>query len=297
VTVLLALLAAVANATASVLQRKAAGRVPDVKSLRLALIGQLLHYPVWFAGVGAVIAGFLLQALALSGGTVAMVQPLLVAELPVTLVLSALVFGSRLGRNEWLAVLALSGGLALVLGTAAPAAGSTQLSAARWAVGILVTGTVIGLLVLRARRCAGGARAAYFGIAAGATFGLTAALMKAMTARFERGFALGFGGWQLYLMIACGAAAMYLLQCALQAGRLAVSQPGLTITDPVVAGVWGVALFGEAIRSGPFVIGEIVGLAALLAGMVALARSPLLSAEAGAHEQDPASAADASQDC
>src|SRR5579875_3412435 len=73
VGIVLALLAAATNAAATVLQRKAAGRVPDRKSLSLALIGQLLRYPVWFAGIAAVIAGFLLQAVALSMASLALI--------------------------------------------------------------------------------------------------------------------------------------------------------------------------------------------------------------------------------
>lgn len=298
-TVLLALLAAAANAAASVMQRKAAGRVPDAKALRPALIVQLLHYPVWFAGVSAVIAGFLLQALALSSGTLALVQPLLVVELPLTLLLSSAVFGSRLGSHEWLATIALTGGLALALAVAQPHGGRADLPARRWAIGIAATSAVIAALVWRGRRSTGAGRAAYLGIAAGSTFGLTAALMKSMTGVFEKdGFAGGFTSWQLYFMVACGAAGMFLLESALQAGRLAASQPGLTISDPLVATVWGVVLFGETIRGGPFFVAELAGIALILAGLVTLTRSPLLTAEAGRHEEDehPGKAADARAD-
>jgi drug/metabolite transporter (DMT)-like permease len=285
VTVLFALLAAAANASASVLQRKAAGRVPDVKSLRPALILQLVHYPVWFAGIGAVMAGFLLQALALSSGTLALVQPLLVAELPITLALSALVFGSRLGAREWCAALALSGGLALALASADPRGGATTLSWSRWVIGIGATLLLIAVLVLAGHRGEGAARAAYLGIAAGAGFGLTAALIKSMTGRFEQGFVTGFTSWELYAVFAAGAGAFFLLQSALQAGRLEASQPGLTITDPIVAAVWGIALFGETINGGLLVIAEVAGIALIAAGLVSLTRSPLLTDEAGRHEE------------
>lgn len=285
-TILLAVLAAAANATASILQRKAAGRVPDVKSLRPSLILQLLHYPVWFAGIGAVIAGFLLQAVALSGGTLVLVQPILVAELPITLVGSSLVFGSRLGRKEWTAVLAMSGGLAMALATAAPSAGRTPLSGVQWAIGIGASLVLIGVLAVVGRRGEGARRAAYFGVAAGSAFGLTAALMKSMTDAFAQGIAAGFTAWQLYLMVATGALAMFLLQNALQAGRLAASQPGLSIADPVVATIWGLALFGETARTGLFLLPEIIGIALIVSGVLLLTRSPLLSDEAGRHEQD-----------
>ena len=65
-TYLLAVLAACANATSSVLQRKANRRAPRVENLSPRLVWSLAHQPVWFGGILAVIAGFVLQATALA---------------------------------------------------------------------------------------------------------------------------------------------------------------------------------------------------------------------------------------
>jgi drug/metabolite transporter (DMT)-like permease len=62
---LLAVLAACANATSSVLQRKANREVPKKQNLTPRLIWSLAHQPTWFGGVLAITAGFLLQAAAL----------------------------------------------------------------------------------------------------------------------------------------------------------------------------------------------------------------------------------------
>ena len=70
---LLAVLAACANATSSVLQRKANKQVPQNENLSWKLIRSLLHEPVWFGGVAAITAGFLLQASALGAGKLAVV--------------------------------------------------------------------------------------------------------------------------------------------------------------------------------------------------------------------------------
>jgi hypothetical protein len=64
----LAVLAAIANALASVLQRKAARERPESESHNWRLVWSLLHRPIWFGGVAAIIAGFLLQAVALGNG-------------------------------------------------------------------------------------------------------------------------------------------------------------------------------------------------------------------------------------
>ena len=64
-TYALAVLAAVANAGSSVLQRKANKRVPQHENMSMRQIWILLHQPLWFGGIAAITAGFLLQASAL----------------------------------------------------------------------------------------------------------------------------------------------------------------------------------------------------------------------------------------
>ena len=67
----LAVLAACANATSSVLQRKANKGIPQNENLSWKLIRSLLHQPVWFFGILAITVGFLLQASALGAGQLA----------------------------------------------------------------------------------------------------------------------------------------------------------------------------------------------------------------------------------
>ena len=93
--------------------------------------------------------------------------------------------------------------------------------------------------------------------------------------------------WQLYAMVATGALGMFLVQSALNAGRLIAAQPGLTLSDPIISILWGVLAFHEKVRGGlfPLLFASLSTL--LLAGAVfALARSPLLSEE-GQQEGSP----------
>ena len=92
----LAVLAAFGNATSSVLQRKANRDVPRSQNLSWRLIWSLLHQPVWFGGILAICIGFVLQATALGFGELATVEPILVLELPLTLILAARIFGQAL---------------------------------------------------------------------------------------------------------------------------------------------------------------------------------------------------------
>ncbi|MGH3322324.1 MAG: DMT family transporter, partial [Streptosporangiaceae bacterium] len=148
VSVLLAVLAAAANAAASVLQRKATRREPDRKALSLSMIVDLLPQPVWFAGILAILVGFLLQVSALATGRLSEVQPLLVMELPFTLVLSSLVFRSRPHAREWLSAGGMAVGLALFLIGLAPSSGEPLAAPVwAWAAALVVTLAAICLVV------------------------------------------------------------------------------------------------------------------------------------------------------
>jgi hypothetical protein len=85
-TYVLAMLAACSNAVSSVLQRTANKRVPQSENMSLRQIWTPLHQPVWFGGIAAITAGFLLQASALGTGQLSVVEPVLVLELPFTVI-------------------------------------------------------------------------------------------------------------------------------------------------------------------------------------------------------------------
>jgi len=73
---------------------------------------------------------------------------------------------------------------------------------------------------------------------------------------------------------------MLLASHALAAGPLAASQPGFTILDPLTAGLLGVFLFGEHIRTDAAALaGEALALAVVIAGAAALSRSSLIAGE------------------
>jgi drug/metabolite transporter (DMT)-like permease len=271
-TYALAVLAACANGVSSVLQRKANKQVPQRENLSPRLVWSLLHEPVWFGGIVALIIGFLLQASALGTGQLSLVEPVLVLELPVALVLSSRVFRQRLGLWEWLPAAGMTAGLGGVLFLLAPSSGKpAHMRWYVWLAGIGVNLALVGCLTAWARsrsagqareessRHQGGAfRAAVLAIAAGSTFGLTAALMKAMTITFAGGFGELFSSWQIYTMVATGALGMFLTQSAMNAGQLIAAQPGLTLSDPLISVLWGVTVFDEQVRQGWYILGEVI---------------------------------------
>ncbi len=295
-TYLFAVLAACANATSSVLQRKAGRRVPQGENLSLRLIGSLLHQPVWFGGILAVTIGFLLQAAALGNGQLSVVEPVLVLELPFTLLLATRVFRARLHRREWGAAIAMSAGLAAMLYALSPAGGKPEnVRWYAWVIGIGVNLAFVAAMTAWGRRGPAGAgphsgqssavQAAVLAVGAGAAFGLTAALIKGMTGAFAQGMGVLLTSWQLYGMIVAGVGAMFLVQSAMNAGRLVAAQPGLTLTDPIVSILWGVFVFGEQVRTGWFLLLTIAGGLVMVGAVLVLARSPLLAGDSGTNER------------
>lgn len=281
-TIVFAVLAAGTNAVSSVLQRVANRREAGSTDTGIMALFHLLRQPVWLLGVSAIIVSFLLQAAALSIGEVSEVQPLMALELPFTLVLASRVFRQSMRHRDWVAILAMAGGMSLFLFALRPTGGNpAQVGALRWILGTGITGAVVVVLALTGRLLERGRGAALFGIASGICFALTAVFMSAALAG---GLSLSLlGRWQTYLVPIAGISAMLLLQLGLQAGTLVSVQPGVTLADPVIAVILGATLFGEQLRAGGWLVLEAIGAAAVGWGTFTLSRSDVASAggEAG----------------
>ncbi len=285
---LLAVLAAASNAASNILQRKADKEEPPELAMKPQLILDLLHRPVWLAGFATVVVSFLLDGAALSMGQLAAVQPILVLELPMTLIGGTHVFGSRMRRREWVAVAVMTAGLAGLIFFLNPSRPTVHhVALLGWLIGGGVTVAAVAACIVASSRGGPARRPALLGLAAGISFGLTAAFMKNATRALSHGPAAVFGDWSTYAMAASGLVAMFLMQNALQAGPLFAAQPGITLADPGVAILWGVLVFGEQTRQGLWLVGALAGAAALGTGTVLLSRSPLLQ-EVGGDSDEPA---------
>lgn len=276
-SILLAVAAAMGNATASVLQRKAT-TTQDENASALQLMLGLIRTPLWVGGIAAMGVGFLLQAAALATGPIALVQPVLIVELSFTLLLGAAVFHRGLHRREWGAVAGMSIGLAVLLESVRPSGGDPyDAGLGPWLLGTAATMGVVVVLIVLGFRTHHAARAAYLGVATGMGFGFTAALLAAVAAAHAHaGFAGVLTSWQTYLLIGLGPGFVFLLQKALQAGTLVASQPALTLSNPIVAAVFGITVFGEHVRHGGWLALAALGVALIVVSTLVLARSPLL---------------------
>ena len=288
VSVLFALLTALCNGTASVLQRMAAATAPANRALHLSLFSYLIRRKVWLAGIGMVILAAVFQAIALATGPIALVQPIFIIELPFTLLVASKVIGRKLPRLTWWAVGLVTVGLGAGLAIAAPSGGTTEVSARVWITALIVTGAFEAVVITFGVRTKGNVRAAAFGLAAACGYSLTAALMKSAVAALSVSVVAFFESWELYATAVAGVGALFLLQNALQAGSLVAVQPPLTLGDALISVSFGVTVFNENVRTGGWLlVGELVALIAVAIGCIQLSRS---LADVHKHEPGPAAA-------
>jgi drug/metabolite transporter (DMT)-like permease len=271
----MAVAAAASNALSSVMQREANRKRSD-ETFGLRLLGSLVRQPAWLVGAVAMLASFLLQAGALSRGELSSVEPVLVLELPMTLILAAAVLHHRLLLRDWAGIAAMTAGLVLFVALLSPSGGDAAHVSAL--VSLLATvGTAAGIAALTAVAAAGPdrSRAALFGIAAGSGFGLTASLIKVAMARLSAGGVVGlFTAWQTYGFAVTGVASVVLIQAALHAGTLVAAQPGITLFDPLVSLLWGTVVLGETVSTSvPALALSAVGAAMIAGSVMVLARS------------------------
>ena len=254
VSVFFALLTALFNGLASVLQRMAAATAPASKALHLSLFGYLIKRKVWLAGIGMVILAALCQATALATGPVALVQPIFIIELLFTLLVASRLADRKLPQTTWWAVGLVTVALGLGLAAAAPSGGGDGRQRQMWAAALIATGIFQAVVITVGVRTRGNARAAAFGLAAACGYALTAMLPKSAVAALDHWIGPFFSSWQLYATAVAGVGALFLLQNALQAGSLVAVQPPLTLGDALISVAYGVTVFGEDVNTGGWLL-------------------------------------------
>lgn len=276
-SVVLALLAALGNAGASVLQRRAAAvDRPGLPGSQLRGKLEFIRRPAWRWGAGLLVVSGLAQALALATG-LAVVQPVMTTELLFTLVLAAIVFRRPPGVRTWGAFLGMALGLAVFLLLSSPTGGLETVPPRRWLLSAVPAATVSIVLIVVGMRLLSSARAAVLGSATAIGFSFTAALIKDTLGQVSGGVEGLFATWQIYTAAAVGLSSFLLLQATLRAGSLAASQPALTLGDSLLSVVLGVALFEEQIDLGWRVLPEAAALGLIALASVHLSSSPVVS--------------------
>ncbi|MCU1592357.1 MAG: hypothetical protein JWP11_3613 [Frankiales bacterium] len=271
-----AVAAALASATgfgaASALQHEQAGEVARRGALDPRVLASLARRPIWLLGIAADAIAVALQLLALRFGPVVLVQPLLVAALPVAVVLSAALGRRRVSRSETVGLLLCGLGLVLLV----PGSATTHLGGSAgthaWTLAAASLVGVDGLLLLLARRSAAAAPVA-IGSAAGVAAGASAVLLALCAARLDDPIGL-LATPAPYAAIVVGGLALMLTQAAFQTGAIAAPLAALTVSEPIVAVALAVAVLHERLpRAAVPRAAGMLGAAAAVYGVVVLARA------------------------
>ena len=275
IAALLALGAALFIAFGDVIHQRSAHTVTDEPVGYLDLFLRLLKDRQWWLGSAISAVGFGLQAAALGLGSVLLVQALLVTSLLFALPINAHRAGRRVSRPEWLWAALLAASVAVIVTVGNPTEGQSRAGFEVWAVVIAVMAPALLVCVAGARALAGRPAAAMLlGLVSGSLWGVFAVLTKGVVGRLEHGPMAVLAAPELYAWAVVAVAATAWQQSSFRAGSLAASLPTMTVAEPVVASVLGIAVLGESVRPGPD--GWVLLLAAvaiMVVATAALARS------------------------
>lgn len=269
--------ASVVYGTSIVVQHRTAQEHAEDGETSAASLWRLARNPLWLIAVGSDFAGFLLQAAALSAGSVVVIQPLVVLMLPVALGVSFLMGGHRPRVGDYLGCLGIIGGLALFLALVGDP-GETHVPRPRVlgmaVILVLVIGVVLCFLVIGRNSII---RGAVYGAVAGAYFGTLAVLVDAASGQAGRHGLHSLvttpkGIVPLAGIALLGIAGIVLTQMSFQLGALGATLPANLAADPLVGVFLGAVLLREHIplSTGHIAI-YIACLAAVGAGAVRLA--------------------------
>jgi len=282
IAVPVALAAALLFGVSSVADERSTKRVKTERALSPRILLDLVRQPLWLIAIATNVAAFALQVAALSVGSLAVVQRLLVFDLvfAVLIVRSVGWDPSRLppGTKRWDPVL-LAGVAAATIGVAGflaigqPSAGNSNVGFTvllPLAIGLVVV--VGGCLAVANRRS--DLRPVAIALACGVNYGVAAFAVKLVTSEFGSGPARVFTNWPIYVLAIAGPVGFILNQDAFQQGKfLAPVQAIITTADPVISIALGVLWLDARLRGSPAAVtGEVVALLLMTVGIVTAAR-------------------------
>jgi drug/metabolite transporter (DMT)-like permease len=271
VDIVLALLAALVFALGTVLLQKA-GMAEPAGGSSAGLLLRLARRPVWLAGIACAGIGFVLQAVALSIGRLAVVQPVLVSSVVFALPLGAKLTGQRVHRIDVVAALMVTGALVAFLAIANPSGGRDDAPVHEWVITGVAIAAVVAPLTFIGMRLRPSAKAATLGTAAGILFALSAALTKSTVEQLDEGVLTVFEHWHVYALIVVGYVSMTLSQASLQTGALAAAVATQMSLDPVASLFLGTLAFEETIHdSTAAAVAALAAFAVMIAGIAFLA--------------------------
>ncbi|MGY5128691.1 DMT family transporter [Streptomyces nigrescens] len=286
--ILLALGAACCLGLGFVFQQAAAQHAPMKDFLSVRLLLDLVRMPLWLAGIGLMVVGMALGAVALGMGDITLVEPLLATNLLFAMALSRRLTRQRLGRSGWAGLWLLAGGVTAFIVAGQPEGGRSNADPMwQWLIMGVVLGTALLLAAIAKReRVHVSLEAALLGVAAGLIYGLQDALTRITGERFGNGgWSALLTSWQPYAIVVLGVLALVLVQSAFESAPLRLSLPALTAAQPLAGILCGVGFLGDQLRVTPAALAwEVIGIVAVVAGIVLIGSHPAMPPGAGQRE-------------
>jgi drug/metabolite transporter (DMT)-like permease len=250
VSVVFALLAALCAAVGMVIRQRAVQDQSRRESSGDAVVTSWVSRPLWWAGAVAAFAGYAFQAVALSYGSLLLVQPLVVSSLLFVLPLGARFSRQHVRRSDWWWALVLTASLTVFILVGRPSDGAYRPSVGAWTLALIGAALVVVVSIAAATRVTGRMRAMLLAVSVAVLLGLIAVLTKVCMQRFAT------GGWHSmltvpapYLLVALTIAVTIVQQSALNAGALQASVPIVLIGEPLVAVVIGLLVLDERLAA------------------------------------------------
>ncbi|MEV0180837.1 DMT family transporter [Streptomyces sp. NPDC050625] len=261
-----------------VLQQNAAQQAPLSDFLSPRLLLDLMKVPRWLGGIGLMVAGMILGAIALGKGEISLVEPLLATNLLFAFALSRHQTKHKLSHQGATGLALLAGGVTMFIVAGQPRSGTAVDSPLRhW----LIIGVMLGsalILTTYAKRSRLTWAPVLLALAAGLLYGVQDALTRVSGQRFGAGGLTDvLTGWQPYGVLVLGVTGLILVQSAFETAPLRMSLPALTAAQPLAGILCGVGFLGDQLRTDTGALAwEAAGLAAVVVGIVLLGLHPAM---------------------
>jgi uncharacterized membrane protein len=278
----LALIAGGIFAFSTVLQQRGGLKAPPISLRHPGSFVHLAGQSTWLIGMALLIPAWILQAMALDRGRVAVIQPIFTMTIVFVLPLGWWLTAQTITKQVLEACVVVAG-LSVFIVFGDPGGGRTSAPNWEWLAAIAVIVVLCAVLLPLGGKKRLSLRAGAYGTVAGVLSGLAASVCKPTVELLHNGGVGGvLGNWMVYVLGIAGLLGVLLQQVALQTGRLAPAVATGSVASLLVSVLLGVVLLEE--RLAPPTWHKVVAFAALgcaLAAAVAISLGEERQRQAG----------------
>ena len=285
-----ALLGAACFAIAGVLQHREAALAGEGPA-GARLLWDLVQRPRWWTGMAAMGAGAGMHLVALAHGPVSLVQPLGVTSLVFVVPLSAGLDHRRIQPREVVASVLVLAGVALAVVALPPSIGWHRVGSIELSNLMVAAVALVAVTAAAAKHVGGPSKSILFALGAGLAFGTSATLARVLLRMDGHVGSIDAMLLSVIGVVVLAPVGLLLINCAFRSGGLAAALATVTIINPAVATLTGVAILHEQLPTAP-IRGAlaVLGVAAAVVGIAVLVRSvapvqPLIQLGAVAHSR------------